>query len=114
MRDDYTDDENPIDQVIRYVEEISTGKVVSRSGRPVPKGTPLFAYIVCDITEKLITYSKRFNFRPLPDLRGYFTYLEPFNLHMEMIGFDKLVEDAERRNAAFFDKLNLPLTACGH
>lgn len=114
MRKDYTEAENPIAQVLRYVDDITSGRVLTRSGRPVPKGTPIYAYIVCDLTPKLLNFSKPYSFSQLPDQKGYFAFFKDYNLYMEMIGFDKLVDDAEKRNAAFFDKLNLPLTLAGH
>lgn len=52
VRDDYTDDDNPITQIYRYIDTIRNGQALDRVGRPVtiPERTPFFAYIVCDIT----------------------------------------------------------------
>jgi hypothetical protein len=114
MRGDYTDDENPIAQIIRYVEEIVSGKILTRSGRPIPPNTPFYAYVVCDITANLRKFMKPFGFTNLPDPSGSFHYFKDYNLYMEIIGFDKLLKDAQQRNASFFEKLNLPLTGVGH
>jgi hypothetical protein len=36
---------------------------------------------------------------------GLFKYHEDFDVFIEILGFDKLISDAEKRNAAFFDIL---------
>lgn len=114
MRDDYSDSENPINQVLRYVDEIRTGEMKTRSGRLVPSDTPLYAYMICDLTPNLKKFARANDFTLLPDLGGYFRYHKEHNLYMEIISFDKLLKDAKQRNASFFEKLNLPLTGLGH
>lgn len=114
MRDDYSEAENPISQVFRYVEEIRSGDMKTKSGRPVPSDTPMYAYIVCDVTPNLKKFARTFDFTPLHDLDGYCRYHSDYKLYVEVLSFDKLLKDAKQRNASFFDKLRLPMTDIGH
>lgn len=42
-----------------------------------------------------------------PDGVGYYAFNENLNLLIEVIPYAKTVNDAERRNAAFFSKLGM-------
>ena len=111
MRNDYTEKENPITQVFRYVDHIRSGKALDRNGRPIPvtPSTPIYAYIVCDFTDKLKKFAKDRMFTLTPDGQGYFNFHSEYLVYTEMISFNKLLADAQQRNAAFFDRLRLPL-----
>ena len=108
-RDDYTDDENPIAQVYGYVREIKQGTAKDRQGRPirVPTHTPFYAYVVCDLTPKLITQAENAQLTPTPDSQGFFGYNSNLGVYVEVLSFDKLVGDARKRNAVLFEKLGL-------
>lgn len=110
LRDDYTDEDNPIAQVYRYAELIKSGKATDRGGRPImiKTETPFYAYLVCDITPTLTRQAKFFSLGPTPDGLGFFGYNRELGVYIEVMSFDKLVADAERRNAAHFEQLNLP------
>lgn len=109
VRDDYTAEENPITQIYGYIETIRAGKALDRKGRPVniPQGTPFFAYIICDITPSLIMQAKSAGLRETADARGFFGYNDPFGVYVDIVSFDKLIDDAKRRNAILFDKLGV-------
>ena len=108
-RDNYTDDENPIAQVYGYVREIKAGTAKDRQGRPirVPPSTPFYAYIVCDLTPKLMTQAENSQLTPTPDSLGFFGFNSNMGVYVEILSFDKLVSDARKRNAVLFDKLGL-------
>lgn len=109
MRDDYKDDENPITQVIGYAREMLENQVVDKNGKSfdLRPNTPIYAYIVCDLTPKLRTIAKDSGFNLLPDNDGYFNFNINYGLYMEIISFDKLIRDSKQRNKALFEKLNL-------
>lgn len=111
MRDDYSDKDgkNPIQQVYNYVELIKSGKAKDRKGRQiiVPPGTPFYAYIVCDIMPKLEEQAKYAQLTKTPDGMGYFGYNPQVGVYVEVISFSKMVDDAQKRNAAFFEKLGV-------
>lgn len=113
MRHEYDEEENPIKQVTDYIKDIKASKVKDRQGRVirVTDNTPFYAYVVCDLTPRLINLAENsYDFTLTPDTMGYFRFHKNLNAYIEIISFDKLVEDAKKRNRVLFDKLNLPAT----
>lgn len=110
MRNDYSESDNPITQVLNYVIEIQENNALDANGRPisVQKGTPYYAYIISDLTPKLRTLAKKAGFTAHPDNQGFFSYNSNFELYTEIISFDKMIKDSKKRNQILFDKLNLP------
>jgi hypothetical protein len=110
MRDDYSDRENPITQINRYAGEISENEIKDKDGRTmdIKANTPIYAYIVCDLTKNLRKFAKDAGYKPLPDNDGFFSFNDNYNLYIEIISFDKLLKDSKQRNKILFDKLNLP------
>src|SRR5690606_11376566 len=76
MRDDYSDKENPITQVNRYAGEIAENDVLDKDGRSldIRNNTPIYAYIVCDLTKNLRKFAKEAGYKPLPDNDGFFSF----------------------------------------
>jgi len=108
----YPDDENPITQVYSYMSQIEENKVKTSEGRTVlyKPGTPFYAYIICDINDKIKRFAKDGVLQPTPDQLGYFGFNTPRNAYIEIISYDKLLIDAKKRNKVLFDKLGLPPT----
>lgn len=109
MRDDYKPGENPIDQLMGYQEKLASNSVTDKNGRPVKvgKSTQFYLYAVCDITDSLMKYAKRYGFHETPDKLGLYWYNDNARAYMEIISFDKLINDAEKRNRVLFDKLGI-------
>lgn len=109
MRNDYDDEENPIAQVYKYVDEIKAGGKTDKAGRPltVRDTTPFYCYIVCDLTPRLHHLAKVHDLTPTPDGLGYFQFNARLNTYIEVIGFQKLIQDAKKRNRILFDKLQI-------
>lgn len=103
------EDKNPIDQVQGYVDQIRAGKEVNIRGRRliVKDNTPFYCYVIADLTPKLRAIADGRGFTPSPDELGYFWFNPRKNAYIELIDFNKLVQDAEQRNAALFKKLGL-------
>ena len=112
LRDDYDEEDNPIAQLYDYVELIRASKAVDREGRliEIKPETPFYAYVLCDLTPNLRQQAKYALLTPTPDGLGFIGYNSQVGVYLEIISFNKLLTDAERRNASLFDKLNLPLT----
>jgi hypothetical protein len=110
MRDDYTDKENPITQINRYAGEIVSNEVMDKDNRTFDfrDNTPIYAYIICDLTKNLRKFAKDAGYKPLPDNDGFFFFNDNYNLYVEIISFDKLIRDSKQRNKVLFEKLNLP------
>lgn len=113
QRDDFVNEsakEDPIEQIIRYVNDIRDGKFKTPKGRDifVNENTPFYGIVVCDFTEKVKKWIMREkDFKPMPDGQGYFKWHGNNNLYMEIISWDKLLKDAEMRNKIFFKKLGI-------
>ncbi len=111
-RTNYPDDENPINQALRYAGKILAGKYEMPEG--VEKvdvdenRTPVYIYIVCDLTSKIREFAKMTGSMSIsPDNEGYFGYLKDFNAYIEIKSYKKVISDAKMRNQIFFSKLGL-------
>jgi len=111
-RSDYAlegETKNPIDQVLSYVKTIQDNKELSVRGRRimVTDGTPFYCYIIADLTPRLRDIAKIRGFTNSPDALGCFWYNPGFRSYIEIISFEKLIQDAQQRNLALFKMLNL-------
>jgi hypothetical protein len=109
MREDYSDNENPILQINRYAREIIEGSAKDKHDREFDYriNTPIYAYIICDLTKKLKSYAKDGGYKLLPSGDGFFFFNDNYNMYVEILSFDKLLKDSRERNKVLFDKLNL-------
>ena len=104
-RTHYNSDEDPIEQVGDYLEDIRLGKYEMPEGLEkikVNENTPAYAYIVCDIVPKIRNFAKRHQLTVSPDDEGYFGYHSGYRMYVEVISFKKLLKDANLRNKIFF------------
>ncbi|MCI5139827.1 MAG: ATP-binding protein, partial [Candidatus Electrothrix sp. AR1] len=113
QRDDFVNPsstEDPVQQIIRYVNSIRDGKYKTPEGRKilVSDNTPFYGYVVCDLTAKVESWLRREkNFTPMPDGLGWFDWKDNIKLYIEVISWDKVLKDATMRNQIFFQKLGI-------
>ena len=113
QRDDFVNPsshEDPVQQIVRYVNDIRDGKHKTPEGRKmlVAQNTPFYGYVVCDLTPKIENWLDREkNFKPMPDQLGWFQWMENINLYIEVLSWDKLLKDSKMRNQIFFHKLGI-------
>ncbi len=109
MRDDYTDEKNPIDQVINYIQNIRLGNALRRDGTQIviQANTPCFAYIICQITSNLKLLCDKKEFSQTYDNMGYFRYHSKLNAYIEIMSFQKIAKEAKNRNRIFMKKIGL-------
>jgi hypothetical protein len=113
QRDDFVNQsssEDPVQQIVRYVNGIRDGKYKTPEGRKmlVAENTPFYGYVVCELTPKVETWLEREkDFRPMPDRLGWFQWKGNINLYVEVISWDKVLKDAKMRNQIFFQKLGI-------
>lgn len=109
MRDDYTDANNPVLQLSNYLLKIKNGQAQDKNGRPIKAGTTtkFYLYAVCDITDSLDRILMLQAFSPTPDKMGYYRYNERLNAYIEILSYDKILNDAKKRNQVLFDKLGI-------
>lgn len=103
-------DEDPVDQVLRYVDKIKEGSAKDKDGKTITVGpVPFYAYILCSLTPRIRQIAKSRDFTTMPDNEGYFSYHKASGCYIEILSFDKILSDAKKRNRAFFDKLQIPM-----
>lgn len=109
-RDNYKQEDDPILQVGNYLEDIRAGKYEMPEGLEkikVNDSTPVYGYIVCDITPKIQQFAKIHQLTLSADEEGYFGFHTGFRMYIEIFSFKKLLKDATLRNKIFFKHLGL-------
>jgi hypothetical protein len=110
-RDDYVfgrEGSDPIKQIhdtVEYIRERKSFVTTAGKSIDIPHSTPIMAIIVADLEPSLRSLARRYDFNETWDKLGLFKYHEDFDVFIEIIGFDKLISNAEKRNAAFFEIL---------
>lgn len=110
-RDDYhygDASKDPVQQVIETAVKIrEDGRIITKSGRTiaVPNGVRLYAYVVADVEPSLRSVCEVHDMHDSWDQKGFYTYHAKKDVFIEVMGYDKLIEDAKKRNAAFFEVL---------
>jgi hypothetical protein len=100
---------NPIQQLIGLGRKLRKGGFQDVSGRTrqLPPGAMIYGYAVCDLTDPLKELIDTLDMQQTPDGQGYYVYHKSAGMMVELISYDKLVRDAERRNAAFSRALGI-------
>ncbi len=112
-RDDYTPNDNPIEQVRNYVENIKKSEqVIKHDGtplRPIDETTQFHCHIIADITPTLKEAMKRAGggFHKKTGAGCYYKWDEAYKIFIEISSFAEVLKSAEARNEAFFRKLGL-------
>ena len=109
MRNDYSSSSNPIEQLYGYVSKLKTNRVSDKNGRIIKVGgnTKFYLYAVCDVTPSLEQQLDYHDFTQTPDKMGYYKYNEKMNAYLEVLSYDKIINDAKKRNRILFDKLGI-------
>ena len=109
MRDDYSSGDNPIEQMLGYVDKLSTNKMTDKEGRYIKVGvnTQFYLYAICDITPNLKKVAELHDFIETPDKLGLYRYHEKKKSYIEILSYDKMINDAEKRNRILFEKLGV-------
>jgi hypothetical protein len=110
-RDDYAfgrEGSDPIKQIhdtVEYIRERKSFVTTDGKSIDIPQYTPITAIVVADLEPSLRALARRYDFAETWDKKGLFKYHDDFDVFIEIVGFDKLISDAEKRNAAFFEIL---------
>jgi hypothetical protein len=109
-RTDYSLAESPVQQIINVVRKIRQGRFEDRTGRHRGdwKNLVIYGYAVCDFTEsfrEMCVWQHRMF--PTPDGEGYYTFDTDQKYIVEAMSYAKILNDAKKRNAAFFQKLGM-------
>jgi hypothetical protein len=109
MRDDLSyEEQNPIYQINEYKEKIEENNVKDSNGREIKvnEHTKFYLYVICDITEKFKKKLKGYlNLTETIDGLGF--YRMSNNTYIEVLSYDKIINDAKKRNLILFEKLGI-------
>jgi hypothetical protein len=108
---------NPVSQVLEYVEELRGNSVKDVDGEivcDVKPTTPFNCFIVCELTDRTRRMLQRSVAQTqMPDGEGYYGWSTPHNAFIQVISFRKMLRDAYVRSKAFFDALRLENPSAG-
>ena len=101
---------DPVAQIKNMVTDLQENTCANRDGRKIifAKDAHFFGYIITDFDDfirKCVKSDGNLKLNPRGD--GYFHYYSEMRLWLEIISYDKLIGDAEKRNQIFFQKLGL-------
>ena len=104
-------EKDPLAQALRYLDRVREGQVKTAKGRPIPQSDqiPGFCYVISDLTPTVHERCKQSGLRPTQDGLGYFGFNDNYKAYIEVMSFDRLLNMANQRNRAFFDRLGLPV-----
>ncbi len=110
-RDDYrfgNDKSDPVMQVINTLEQaVAAGGINKMDGTHFNFSGVVrrFAYIIADHTGSLISVLKKHDFKNDYNPKIFFRFRDNEQIYIQAIGYDTLVENAKKRNQAFFSVL---------
>lgn len=110
-RDDYrfgNEKSDPVLQVISTLEQATAEGGINRTD-----GTHFsfsgvirrFAYVVADHTQSLVTVLRKHDFKNEYNPKIFFRFRDNEQIYIQAIGYETLVENAKKRNQAFFSVL---------
>jgi len=105
--------ETPLNQVYDMIRKIKAGHFRDKNGVEIKvqaQSIPVYVYVICQMTAELETICEDAGMIRTPDNMGFFDYNPNPNItaYVEVISYDKLLNDAKKRNRVLFEKLNLP------
>ncbi len=73
----------------------------------VTDNTQFYLYALCDITPSLESVIESMNFTKTPDRLGAYFYNSNLHAYIEVLSYDKVRNDSEKRNRILFEKLGI-------
>jgi hypothetical protein len=109
MRDDYTSDDNPYNQVKDYLQIIRQGNATTKDKRSfsVINGGLIYCHVVCDFTNKLRDLLNHDEFNQVGNEDWYVHYHQTYHAFIEVKSFEYVLETATKSNQILFDELGL-------
>lgn len=106
MRDDYSDNENPYNQIKNYLEIIRRNEATTDDGRSfsVVEGGLIYCHIICDFTPKLRDILRKDDFEQVGNEDWYVRFHKSYTAMIEVKSFNFILETAIKRNQILFDK----------
>lgn len=106
-REIYTSEDNPVQQIINYRRSLAGQKVKGPNGRPVEisENCIFDCFIIADRLGKLEEWTDAWF--PNPKKGRWLAPGDKYKGSIELIEWDRLLDDAKMRNKPFFEKLGI-------
>ena len=106
-REDYDSDENPISQVLDYVDELRAGKITAVDGSEISNANkvPIFCFVVAQLTPKLKKQCRNSNLQMSATGDSYFGVVN--DVYIEVYNLNSLYLKAKERNHALLKAAKL-------
>lgn len=106
-REDYDSDENPISQVLDYVDELRAGKIKAADGSEISNAdkVPIFCFVVAQLTPKLKKQCRNSNLQMSATGDFYFGVVN--EVYIEVYNLNSLYLKAKERNHALLKAAKL-------
>src|SRR5690606_4140103 len=90
---------DPVSQIQEYIELIQDGKAKTRKGRlmKVADGTHFYGYVICELDNNLKKSLARRGMKSTPDGRGMYSFFDDHRAYIEVISYDKMLDNAKKR-----------------
>ena len=69
--------------------------------------TRFYCYAILDPKENIAKLVKKYNFVELNDSIGYYLYNSDYKANVEILAFDKILDDVKKRHDTFFNILGI-------
>lgn len=101
--------DDPVGKTLEYVEKLKAGKAKTEGGAviDIQNGALTTVYLLADWTADFRRYLKREDFKEMPGDVGQYRYRDGENIMFIAMSFERLIENARRRNRIFFRKLGI-------
>lgn len=98
---------NPIDEIQRYIIGLRNGKQIDRAGRIITltENAIINVYLICDLNYELLELIEIRDFQATEDKLEYTLFHKNLNCFIKVMSYDKMLQEANRRNKVLFDKL---------
>jgi hypothetical protein len=97
---------NPIDEVLKYIINLRSGKALDRLGRIITTDDSIInVYLICDLNFELLEIIENRDFGATPDKLEYSLFHRNLKSFIRIISYDKMIQEANMRNKVLFDKL---------
>ncbi len=102
-------DKSIVQQMFDIILEIQAKKIKCK-GRDIniTPSTKYNCFAICDINEQIARDAVGHTLTPFKDNLGYYGFNPNYNAYIEVLAYDKLLNDVKKRHQAFFDKLKIP------
>lgn len=109
-REDYSEQENPVSQLYEYITGLRQNRIHAPNGELITNiddTTPFICYIVADPTPNLNKFLDVAQIDIPTQDGGRIGFNKTMRAFIEVIPFSKLINDAQKRNEAFFKALHI-------